>query len=159
MKRRSFITLLGGAAAWPLAARAQQPNRIRKIAIQMSGAEADREMQARVSALRSGLQELGWIEGHNYQFEHRWPANNPELIKTQAVELAALAPDVLVVGTALAVSTLRRETSTIPIVFVNVGDPVGGGLISSLAGTGTNITGFTAFEYKTAGKWLESSRR
>jgi putative tryptophan/tyrosine transport system substrate-binding protein len=153
--RREFITLLGGTAAWPFTARAQQPNRIRKIAIQMSGAEADREMQARVSALRSGLQELGWIEGHNYQFEHRWPANNPELIKNQAVELAALAPDVLVVGTALAVSTLRRETSTIPIVFVNVGDPVGGGLISSLAGTGSNITGFTAFEYKTAGKWLE----
>jgi hypothetical protein len=100
-------------------------------------------------------QELGWIEGHNYQFEYRWPDNNPELVKNQAVELAALAPDVLVVGTALAVSTLRRETSTIPIVFVNVGDPVGGGLISSLARTGTNITGFTAFEYKTAGKWLE----
>jgi putative tryptophan/tyrosine transport system substrate-binding protein len=155
MRRRDFITLLGGAATWPLVVRAQQPNRIRKIAIQMSGAEADREMQARVSALRSGLQELGWIEGHNYQFEHRWPANNPELIKSQAVELAALAPDVLVVGTALAVSTVRRETSTIPVVFVNVGDPVGGGLISNLARTGTNITGFTAFEYKTAGKWLE----
>ena len=155
MKRRELILLLGGAAAvWPLAARAQQPNRIRKIAIQMSGAEADPEMQARVTALRRGLQELGWIEGHNYQFEHRWPANNPELIKSQAVELAALAPDVLVVGTALAVSTVRRETSTIPVVFVNVGDPVGGGLISNLARTGTNITGFTAFEYKTAGKWL-----
>src|SRR5262245_51351993 len=145
LRRREFITLLGGAAVWPLAARAQQPSRIRRIAVQMSGAEADREMQARVSALRQGLHDLGWIEGHNYQFEYRWPANDPELIKRQAVELAALAPDVVVVGTALGVSTLRRETSTIPVVFVNVGDPVGGGLISSLARTGTNITGFTAF--------------
>ena len=154
--RRDFITLLGGAAAgWPIAASAQQPSRIRRIAVQMSGAEADREMQARVSALRQGLQDLGWMEGHSYQFEYRWPANDPELIKRQAVELAALAPDVVVAGTALGVSTLRRETSTIPVVFVNVGDPVGGGLISSLARTGNNITGFTAFEYNTAGKWLE----
>jgi putative tryptophan/tyrosine transport system substrate-binding protein len=157
MKRREFITLLGGAAAsvWPLGARAQQTGRIRIIATQLSGAEADREMQARVGALRDGLRDAGWIEDHNYRFEFRWPDNNPDLIKRQAAELVALGPDVIVVGTALGVSTLRRETSSVPIVFVNVGDPVGGGLVSSLARTGTNVTGFTAFEYKTAGKWLE----
>jgi putative ABC transport system substrate-binding protein len=112
-------------------------------------------MQARVGALRQGLQALGWIESRNYRFEYRWPANNPELVKRQAPELVALAPDVIVVGTALGISALRRETTSIPIVFVNVGDPVGGGLISSLANTRTNVTGFTAFEYRTAGKWLE----
>ena len=97
MRRREFIALLGGAAAWPLAARAQQPDRVRKIAMQLSGAEADREMQARLGALRQGLQDLGWMEDYNYRFELRWPANDPELIKTQAAELVALAPDVLVV--------------------------------------------------------------
>jgi putative ABC transport system substrate-binding protein len=155
MRRREFIAFLGGASTWSLAARAQQANRLRKIGIQLSGAETDHEMQARVGALRNGLQDLGWIEGHNYQFEYRWAANDPELLQRQAVELVALAPDVLIVGTALAIATLRRETSSIPIVFVNVGDPVGGGLVSSLARAGTNITGFTAFEYNSAGKWLE----
>jgi putative tryptophan/tyrosine transport system substrate-binding protein len=156
MKRREFIALLGGAAAaWPLAARAQQPDRIRRIGIQLSGRGDDPEMQARVGALRAGLQGLGWIEGRNYRFEYRWPANDPELIKRQASELVALAPDVIVVGTALGISVLRRETTSIPVIFVNVGDPVGGGLVSSLASTGTNVTGFTAFEYRTAGKWLE----
>ena len=156
MRRRELVALLGGVAStWPLAGRAQLPNRVRTIGIQLSGAETDLEMQARVGALRHGLQDLGWIEGHNYRFEYRWAANDPGLLQRQAVEFVALAPDVLIVGTALGISTLRRETSSIPIVFVNVGDPVGGGLVSSLARTGTNITGFTAFEYNSAGKWLE----
>ena len=133
MRRREFIVLLGGVAStWPLAARAERPNRVRTIGIQLSGAETNPEMQARVGALRNGLQDLGWIEGHNYQFEYRWAANDPELLQRQAVELVALAPDVLIVGTALGIATLRRETSSIPIVFVTAGDPVKLGLVASL---------------------------
>src|SRR5262249_61194234 len=121
-----------------------------------SGAEADREMQDRVRALRQGLQDLGWMEGHNYQFEYRWPANDPELIKRQAVELAALAPDVVVAGTALGVSTLRRETSTIPVVFVDAGESKGGGLVSRRDRAGKQMNGVPAFGYNTTRIWSET---
>jgi putative ABC transport system substrate-binding protein len=155
MRRREFIATLGGAAAWPVAARAQQGARIRRIGIILSGREVDKEMQARVAALREGLKGLGWIEGRGYQFEFRWPGIDPERIETAAVEMQQTLPDVIVVGHTLTARALRKETTSIPIVFVNIADPVGSGLVASMAHTGANITGFTAFEFVTAGKWLE----
>ena len=155
MQRREFITLLGSAAVWPLTAYAQQSERIRRIGVLLSGAEDDPEMQARAGALREGLAALGWIEGRNYRFEFRWPATDPERVNVQAAELIALAPDVIVVGSQNGAIALKRQTNAIPIVFVNLADPVEGGLVPSLASSGGNVTGFTAFEYKTAGKWVE----
>jgi putative ABC transport system substrate-binding protein len=157
MRRREFITLLGGAAAtWPIAARGQQPgDRMRRIAVMLSGNENDPEMQARVGALRQGLATLGWSEGRNYRFEFRWPTSDAERVNVLAAELVALAPDLFVVGSQNGAMALKRQTSTIPIVFANLADPVGGGLVDNLASSGGNITGFTAFEYTTAGKWLE----
>ena len=146
--------LLGGtaASAWSVAVRAQQ--RVRRIAIMLPSTENDPETQARIAAFRQGLEQFGWQEGRNIRFEYRWPAGNPELIKTQTVELVALAPDVILVGITPAVQALKRQTSTIPIVFANIPDPVASGLISSLAKPGGNVTGFTAVEYAIVGKWL-----
>ena len=156
MKRREFITLLGGAAAaWPLAARAQQGERMRRIGVMPPGTENDSEARARLVAFRQGLELLGWKEDHNIQFEYRWTSGNPELIRRHAAELVALAPDLLVTGITPAVQALKRETGTIPIVFANVADPVGSGLVPSLAKPGANVTGFTAVEYTIVGKWLE----
>ena len=146
--------LLGGtaASAWSVAVRAQQ--RVRRIAIMLPSTENDPETQARIAAFRQGLEQFGWQEGRNIRFEYRWPAGNPELIKTQTVELVALAPDVILVGITPAVQALKRQTSTIPIVFANIPDPVASGRISSLAKPGGNVTGFTAVEYAIVGKWL-----
>jgi putative ABC transport system substrate-binding protein len=154
MRRRKFIMLLGGtaASAWSVAVRAQQ--RVRRIAIMLPSTENDPETQARIAAFRQGLEQFGWQEGRNIRFEYRWPAGNPELIKTQTAELVALAPDVILVGITPAVQALKRQTSTIPIVFANIPDPVASGLISSLAKPGGNVTGFTAVEYAIVGKWL-----
>jgi putative ABC transport system substrate-binding protein len=150
------MALLGGAVAtWPFAASAQQAGHVRRIGVQLSGAESDPEMQARIGALRDGLKALGWIEGGNYQFEYRWPGSDPERIRIASVEMVRAAPDIVVVGHTLSALSLRKESTSIPIVFVNIADPVGSGLIPSLARTGTNITGFTAFEFATAGKWLD----
>jgi putative ABC transport system substrate-binding protein len=154
MKRREFITLLASAAAWPWAAAHAQQS-VKRVGVILSGSEDDPEMQVRVSAVRQGLAALGWVEGRDFRFEYRWPAGNVEREKVQAVELVALAPDVIVVGAIGAALTLKRETQSIPIVFGNLADPVGNGIIPSLAKTGGNITGFTAFEFTTAGKWLE----
>src|SRR5256885_4446720 len=145
LKRRDFITLLGGAAAWPLAARAQG-ERVRRIGVMPPGTENDSETRARLVALRQSLELLGWKEGHNIQFEYRWASGNPELIRRHAAELVALAPDLLVTGITPAVQALKRETGTIPIVFANVADPVGSGLVPSLAKPGANVIGFTAVE-------------
>ena len=154
--RREFISSLGAATAgWPLATRAQQTNGMRRIGVILSGAEADHEMQARVSALRGGLQALGWAERHNYLFEYRWPGAVPGRVQASAAELVRTKCEVIIAGSLMAAQSLRRDTATVPIVFVNLADPVGAGLIPSLAHTGANITGFTAFEYVTAGKWLE----
>src|SRR6266581_167225 len=141
MNRRALIGLLGSAAAWPRTAHAQSTGRVRVIGTLLSGTSTDPEMQARIGALQQGLQALSWTEGRNYRFEMRWPVNNPELIKTQAKELVALAPDIIVAGSALAITFLREASSTIPIVFANVADPVGGGLVASLRGSGGNVTG------------------
>src|SRR5262249_26342498 len=155
MRRREFITLLGGAAAWPLAARAQQPDRMRRIGVLMNFTADDPVSLGRVTAFVQGLQELGWTIGRNLQIEYRWGAGNVERYRTFAAELVALTPDILATAGAPAVEALQRATRTVPIVFTNVTDPVGGGLVASLARPGGNTTGFTISEYGLSGKWLE----
>jgi putative ABC transport system substrate-binding protein len=156
MRRREFITLLGGAAAtWPLAARAQQPERMRRIGVLIPGARDDRIFQARLAAFLRELQELGWAAGRNIRIDTQWGAGNPDLIRKHAAELVALAPDVIMAFTSIAVASLRQVTRTVPIVFAVVADAVSGGYVDSLARPGGNVTGFTAFEYSMGGKWLE----
>jgi putative ABC transport system substrate-binding protein len=154
MRRREFITLLGGAAARPLAARAQG-DRVRRLGVLMSTDERDPETQLRVGAFRDGLQKLGWAEGHNLQIDYRWGAGSIERTRTYAAELVALKPDVILGAPASAAVELHRETRTIPVVFAQVPDPVGLGMVESLARPGGNITGFALFEYAIALKWLE----
>ena len=156
MRRREFISLLGGAAtAWPLAVRAQQAERVRRIGVLMSTAADDPESRARVGALLQGLRELGWIDGRNVQVEYRWGEGATGRIRDYAAELVALAPDVIIANGSPAVEPLQRMTASLPIVFVNVIDPVGAGFVASLARPGGNATGFTLFEYGISGKWLE----
>ena len=156
MKRREFLSLLGGtAAAWPLGARAQQPDRVRHIGVLMSVAEADPEAQARVAAFQQGLQQLGWIVGRNVRIDIRWGGSDAESIRRYAAELVALAPDVILATGSVTVGPLLQATRTVPIVFAYVPDPVGAGFVDSLARPGRNATGFTPFEYSVAGKWLE----
>jgi putative tryptophan/tyrosine transport system substrate-binding protein len=152
MKRREFITLLGGAAAWPLAASAQQP---RRIGLLISNyAQTDREGQASIAAFLDTFQKLGWTEGRNVRIEYRWDAGDAERIKASAAELVHSAPDVIVVQANPALAELHRLTSTIPIVFTRVGDPVGSGFVVSLARPGGNITGFQGIDPAMGGKWL-----
>jgi ABC-type uncharacterized transport system substrate-binding protein len=154
--RRDFITLLGGAAAvWPLAASAQQPGGMRRIGVLMNSTADDAVSQDRLTAFVQGLQELGWTVGRNLQIDYRWGAGNVERYRTFAAELVALTPDILVTVGAPAVEALQRATRTVPIVFISVTDPVGGGLVASLARPGGNTTGFTLSEYGLSGKWLE----
>jgi putative ABC transport system substrate-binding protein len=154
MKRRAFITLLGGAVASPLLARAQQGERMRRIGVLMDATADDEESQARVAAFRQGLQSLGWTDDRNVRIDIRWSAGNADDIRKYAV-LVALAPDAILAGTGGTVPALQRATRTIPIVFAQTIDPVGGGFIKSLARPGGNTTGFTQFEYTLAGKWPE----
>jgi putative ABC transport system substrate-binding protein len=158
MRRREFITLLGGAAlGWPLAARAQQPERMRRIGILMAQAADDPDGQARVAAFLQALRELGWIEGRNIRFDYRWGGGDVDRRK-DAAELVALAPDVILAGGGQVVGPLREATRTLPIVFTQTPDPVGAGFVASLARPGGNATGFTNFEYGVSGKWLEVLR-
>jgi len=150
MNRREFITLLGGAAAWPLAARAQQADQVPAIGMLMGYAEDDPQTQARLAGFREGLGELGWIEGRNVRIDYRFAPWGPDQAQAFAKELIALRPNVLVGDSAPASVALSRETRAIPIVFVGVSDPVGGGLVAS-----GNTTGFTNFEPSITGKWLE----
>src|SRR5499427_10567997 len=153
---REFITLLGGAAAvWPFAARAQQGERMRRIGVLMNVAAADPEGQAQVAAFRQALQQLGWNEGRNVGIDTRWGENDVERDRRYAAELLAFAPDVILASGTLSVAALRRVTHTSPIVFVGVSDPVGAGLVDTLARPGGNVTGFMIFEYSSSGKWLE----
>jgi len=155
IRRRDFITLVGGgAAAWPLAARGQQAERVRRIGLLMGTAD-DREGQARVTALKRGLQDLGWTEGRNIQIETRFGGADAGRIRADAAELVALAPDVLVGQTTPVIQVLRQATSSIPIVMAAVNDPVEQGLVSSLAHPGGNITGFMFIDFQMVGKWLE----
>jgi putative tryptophan/tyrosine transport system substrate-binding protein len=155
MKRREFIALLGGAAAWPLAARAQQGRRMRRVGALMPYAANDPHAQARNAAFLQGLQQLGWTVGTNVQIDYRWSAGNEDDTRKYAAELIALAPDVIFASGSAAVGPLQRATRTVPIVFAATPDPVGAGFVDSLARPGGNITGFTPYEYGIGAKWLE----
>ena len=156
LKRREFITLLGGAAvAWPLAARAQSADRMRRIGVLMSTTADDPEGQARIAAFQQGLQQFGWAIGHNVRIDSRWPAGDPERFRRYAAELVALSPDVILATGSAAAAPLLQATRTVPIVFVIVPDPVGAGFVNNLARPGGNATGFIQFEYGISGKWLE----
>ena len=156
MRRRQFITSLGGAAAaWPIAVRAQQPERIRRIGVLMSLTADDPEGQARLAAFLQGLQQLGWTDGPNVRIETRWGAGDADRSRRYAAELVALAPDVILASGTSTMGPLLRVTRTVPIVFTQVTDPVGAGFVDSLARPGGNATGFTLSEYGISGKWLE----
>jgi ABC-type uncharacterized transport system substrate-binding protein len=156
MKRREFITLLGGAAAWPLVARAQQQGeRMRRVGVLMNLTADDPETSARVTAFAQGLQQLGWTAGHNVRIDYRWGAVDADHSRRYAAELVALAPDVILASGVPVVTALLQATRTVPIVFAQVVDPVGSGLVASLARPGGNATGFTVFEYGMSGKWVE----
>jgi putative ABC transport system substrate-binding protein len=155
MQRREFITLLGGAAAWPLAAHAQQRGPMRRVGVLMNVAANDPESAARISAFLQQLQQLGWSDGRNVQIDTRWAVGDVNRFRENAAELVALAPDVILASSSLAVAALQKATGTVPIVFVGVVDPVGAGFVGSLAHPGGNTTGFTNFEYGLSAKWLE----
>jgi putative ABC transport system substrate-binding protein len=156
MRRRKFITLLGGAAAtWPLAARAQQPKRMRRVGVLMPHAANDPQVQTRNAAFLQGLQQLGWTVGNNVQIEYRWSGGREDDTRKYAAELVALAPDVIFTSGSAGIGPLQRATRTVPIVFTLVPDPVGAGFVESLARPGGNITGFLIFEYGIGAKWLE----
>jgi putative tryptophan/tyrosine transport system substrate-binding protein len=155
MGRREFITLLSGAAAWPIAARAQQPGRVRRIGVLMPLAEDDPVGQARVAAFLQGLRGSGWINRGNVQIDYRWSTGDDERIRRDSAELVALAPDVVLATGSATVGALLRLTRAIPIVFPIVVDPVGAGFVESLARPGGNATGFILFEYGLSGKWIE----
>src|SRR5262245_27854055 len=155
MKRREFISLVGGVAAWPLTARAQQGERMRRIGALVLYAEADPQGKPRVAAFLQGLQTLGWTEGRNVQIDMRWGVADAASSRRYAAEMVALAPDVILTGGSAATAAVQEATRTLPIVFVNVSDPVGAGYVASLARPGGNVTGFSFVEYGMSGKWLE----
>jgi len=156
MRRRAFITFLGGAAAaWPLAARAQQPERMRRIGVLVPAAADDPEWQARVGAFQQALALLGWTIGRNVRIDTHWGTTNAAEIRRHAAELAALAPDVILAGGTTPVGPLLQATHTVPIVFTLGVDPVGAGFVDSLARPGGNVTGFMSYEFSIGGKWLE----
>ena len=160
MKRRRFITLLGGAAAWPLAARAQQGEQVHRVGVLIAGlTEKDSEGQLRMAAFRGGLQNLGWIEGRNVHIEERWPGGNNERLRSLAAELVGMRPDAIFAGNEAAMMALQHTASTLPIVFAQVSDPVAAGLVASPARPGGNVTGFALWESslqngeRCSGKW------
>jgi putative ABC transport system substrate-binding protein len=156
LKRREFIRLVGGTvAAWPLAARAQQGERMRRIGVLMNTAAENAQGRTGVSALRQVLQQLGWTEGRNLRIDIRWGENDVERDRLYAAELVALSPDIILASGTLSVTAVQHVTRAIPIVFVQVSDPVGAGLVTSVARPGSNATGFMNFEYSLSGKWLE----
>jgi putative ABC transport system substrate-binding protein len=155
MKRREFISLLGGAAAWPLAARAQQGERARRVGVLLPAASDDVEFQARVGAFLQGLQQSGWSIGRNLRIDTRWATANADDIRRHAAELVTLAPDVILAHGASTMRPLLQVTRSVPIVFPVAGDPVAAGFVDSLARPGGNATGFMTFEYNLSGKWLE----
>jgi ABC-type uncharacterized transport system substrate-binding protein len=154
-RRREFITLLGGAAAWPLTARAQQGERMRRVGVLIPRVVNDPASMTRIVAFKQGLQQLGWNEDRNVRVDTQWAGGSAEAIRKQSAELAALAPDVVLAHGGATVGPLLTATSAVPIVFVSVTDPVGAGLVDNLARPGGNATGFILFEYTLSGKWLE----
>jgi ABC-type uncharacterized transport system substrate-binding protein len=155
MNRRAFISLLGGAAAWPLRLSAQQGERMRRIGAIVGAATDDQSVRARLAAFLQRLEELGWTEGRNVRIDFRGGAGDPDRIRRHVAELIALAPDVVLASGTATMSPLLQATRTVPIVFVNVADPVGAGFVESLARPGGNATGFIQFEYGMSAKWLE----
>ena len=153
MRRREFITLLGGAAAWPMAARAQQP--VRRVAVLMPYMADEPIAQARLAAFKQALQQLGWVDGRNLHIDVRWAGGNEDDVRRQAADLAASGPDVILANGSAAAGPLLQVTHTIPVVFAIVPDPVGAGYAESLARPGGNATGFSSSEYGISGKWLE----
>jgi putative ABC transport system substrate-binding protein len=153
--RREFIAGLGGAAAWPLVARAQQSGGVAKVGLLMYGGEGDADLRTRLAAFMQSLADLGWTEGRNLRVDVRWSAANAELVRTYANELIALQPDVLVATSTVVTAAFQRETRTIPVVFVGISDPVGSGFVANLARPGGNLTGFVNIEAEMGGKWLE----
>jgi ABC-type uncharacterized transport system substrate-binding protein len=153
MRRREFITGVATATFWPVTVRAQQPERMKRIGVLM-GIANDAEGQARLASFLRGLRELGWTDGRNAQIEVRWAAGEAEAARILAAELVELTPDIVMTATTAAFVAMQRATQSIPIVFVQVVEPLGGGLVTSLAHPSGNITGFTSFEYATAGKWM-----
>src|SRR6266436_2604646 len=157
MKRREFITLLGGAAAWPLAARAQS-KRMRQIGVLMGLVANDPVAQSRVDAFEAGLRELGWVKGRNLSIEYRW-AGDGNVLRDHAAELLAMAPDLILTNSTPVTVALRKQSGAVPIVFTQVVDPVGQGLVPNLAHPGGNVTGFTMFEFSIGTKWLEALKQ
>jgi putative ABC transport system substrate-binding protein len=155
VKRRAFITLLGGAAAWPLAARAQQPEQMRRIGVLMGWPESDAVAQRQVAAFRAGLQGLGWTEGRNIRLDYRWAALDAEAMQRFAKELIALKPDLILSQTTPSTATLLQHTRTVPIIFGVASDPIGSGFVANLARPGGNVTGFITIEGSLEGKWVE----
>jgi len=155
IRRREFITLLGSAAAWPLVARAQQSDRVRRIGVFMGGDENDPDQKRRLSAVTQALADLGWADGRNVRMDLRWSGGDPNRIRALARELVGLQPDIILANSAAVTVALQRETRTIPIVFANVGDPVAIGIVERLDRPSGNITGFTNLEATLGGKWLE----
>jgi len=155
MRRREFITLIGGVAAMPLAAGAQQTERVRRFGVLMSTAADDPVGQARIAAFRQGLQKLGWTEGQNVRIDIRWAGGNADLDRKFAAELVALTPDVILATASPTVAALQGASRTVPIVFAHAVDPVGAGFVDSLSRPGGNATGFVLFEYSISAKWLE----
>jgi putative ABC transport system substrate-binding protein len=154
MRRREFITLIGGAAVWPFTANAQQPQRVRRIGALMSQSANDEFAQIYLSSFAQALQGLGWTIGRNVRVDYRWGAGDADLIRKYAAELVALAPDAILANAGRIVGALQQASHTVPIVFVTTIDPVGGGLVESLARPGANATGFAGYEYTMGGKWL-----
>ena len=156
MRRREFITLLGSAAvAWPLAAHAQQGQRVRRIGVLMGLVASDLEAQSRVAAFEHGLRELGWVKGRNLWIEYRWAGGGENVLRNHASELIAMAPDLILANSTPVTAALREQSRVVPMVFTQVTDPVGQGLVPNLAHPGGNLTGFTSFEFSIGTKWLE----
>src|ERR1700730_11545186 len=158
LRRREFIALLGSAATWPIAARALQHAQMRRIGVLMSFGANDPEAQSRVAAFENGLRQLGWVRGHNLSIEYRW-ADNSDVLRTYATELVSMAPDLILVDSTPAIAALQEQRQAVPIVFTQVTDPVGEGLVLNLAHPGGHLTGFTGFEFSIGTKWLETLKQ
>jgi putative ABC transport system substrate-binding protein len=155
MRRREFIAAFGGAAAWPIAARAQQPERMRRIGVLMNGAATETIPQSYVAAFVQGLRQLGWTEGRNLRIDVRWNAGDAALARAYAAQLIGLTPEVILAASTTNLTVVQQATSTVPVVFVQVSDPVEQGFVASITKPGGNLTGFTMFEFSVGGKWVD----
>ena len=158
IRRREFVALLASTAAWPFTARAQHSERMRRMGVLMGLAASDPEAQSRVAAFENGLRNLGWVKGRNLSIEYRW-AGDGDGLRGHVVELLAMEPDLILANTTPVTAALQKQSRTVPIVFTQVSDPVGQGLVSNLAHPGGNLTGFTSFEFSIGTKWLEALKQ